>query len=160
MKTPDTTKAASSVPEQASSLPFSLPHRTDTASAEVLALMMRGEELTGMDGVHAASTTRLAAHIHYLCVQYGVETIRSERAVGCRDGRLVTITAYALPPAVVETARAGAAARWIAIVRTDRAAKRAKAALAQRKAAIINTARKRTAPPWHQPELFMNGGAV
>ena len=159
MKTPDTTKAASSVPEQASSLPFSLPHRTNTASAEVLALLMKGDMLTGMDGVHAASTTRLAAHIHYLSVQYGLETIRGERAVGCKDGRVVTVTTYQLPPAVVETARAGVAARWIATVRTDRAAKRAKAALAQRKAAIINTARKRNTPPWHQPELFVNGGA-
>jgi hypothetical protein len=160
MKTPDTTKVASSVPEQTPSLPFSLPHRTGTASAEVLALLMNGDMLTGMDGVHAASTTRLAAHIHYLSVQYGVETIRGERAVGCKDGRVVTVTTYRLPSAVVETASAGAFARWIATVRSDRAAKRAKAALAQRKASNINAARKRTAPPWNQPDVFMNGGAV
>jgi hypothetical protein len=160
MKTPDTTKAASSVPEQASSLPFSLPHRTDTACAEVLARLLKGEVLTGMDAVYAASTTRLAAHVHYLADNYRVETVTGERAVGCTDGRVATITTYELPPAVVEAARAGVAARWIATVRTDRAAKRAKAALAQKKAANINAARKRTAPPWHQPELFMNGGAV
>ncbi|MDO8887976.1 MAG: hypothetical protein Q7V16_05280 [Hydrogenophaga sp.] len=160
MKTPDTTKAASSVPEQASSLPFSLPHRTDTACAEVLARLLKGEVLTGMDAVYAASTTRLAAHVHYLADNYRVETVTGERAVGCRDGRVVTITTYELPPAVVEAARAGAAARWIATVRSDRAAKRAQAALAHRKAANINATRKRTAPPWHQPELFINGGSV
>lgn len=160
MKTPDTTKVTTSVLEQASSLPFSLPQRTDTACAEVLARLLKGEVLTGMDAVYAASTTRLAAHVHYLAEIYRVETVTGERAVGCKDGRVATVTTYELPPAVVEHARVGAAAQWVATVRTDRAAKRAKAAKAQLKAASVNAARKRIAPPWNQLDMFTNGGAT
>jgi hypothetical protein len=50
MKTPDTTKAVSSATRQgAKILPFNLPARTNTACAEILARMLSGEVLTGMD---------------------------------------------------------------------------------------------------------------
>ena len=67
MKTPDTTKAVSSATRQgAQILPFTFPARTNTACSEILARLLSGEVLTGMDGVFEVSTTRLAAHVHYL----------------------------------------------------------------------------------------------
>ena len=74
MKTPDTTtKAASSVTGQgAQIMPFPLPVRTNTACAEILARLLSGQEITGMDAVFATSTTRLSAHIHYLSQNYAV----------------------------------------------------------------------------------------
>ena len=160
MKTPDTTKAVSSVTRQgAQIMPFNFPARTNTACAEILARMLSGEVLTGMDGVFEVSTTRLAAHVHYLAESYGVATEANDRAVGCNDGRVVTVKAYSLPHSVIQRARAAGAGRWIASVRADRAALRAKAAQAQQEAARMNAARKRYAPPG-QGDLFVNGGAA
>lgn len=161
MKTPDTTKAVSSATRQgAQIMPFHFPPRTNTACAEILARLLCGEVLTGMDGVFDASTTRLAAHVHYLAENYSVPTEVNDRAVGCNDGRVVTVTAYSLPHSVIQRARAAGAARWIASVRADRAALRAKAAQAQQEAARMNAARKRHAPLPGQGDLFVGGGAA
>lgn len=160
MKTPDTTtKAASSVTGQgAHIMPFSLPVRTNTASAEILARLISGQEITGMDAVFATSTTRLSAHIHYLSQNYAVTTETSERAVGCADGRIATITAYRLPTSLLNRARAAGADRWAASVRAARAALRAKAALAKKKAANLNAARRRSGLPSTQADLFFSDG--
>lgn len=159
MKTPDTTKAVSSATRQgAQILPFSFPPRTNTACAEILARLLSGEVLTGMDGVFEVSTTRLAAHVHYLTESYGVPTEANDRTVGCNDGRVATVKAYSLPHSVIQHARAAGAARWIASVRADRVALRAQAAQAQRQAARMNAARKRNTPPG-QGDLFVNGCA-
>ncbi|MCL5741982.1 MAG: hypothetical protein M1430_14345 [Betaproteobacteria bacterium] len=160
MKTPDTAKTVSSATRQgAQILPFTFPARTNTACSEILARLLSGEVLTGMDGVFEVSTTRLAAHVHYLAESYGVPTEANDRAVGCNDGRVVTVKAYSLPHNVIQSARAAGAAPWIASVRADRAALRAKAAQAQAQAARMNAARKRHTPPG-QGDLFVNGGAA
>ena len=112
-----------------------------------------------MDGVFEASTTRLAAHVHYLAENYSVPTEANDRTVGCNDGRMATVKAYSLPHCVIQCARAAGVARWIASVRADRAALRAKAAQARQEAARVNAARKRYTPPG-QGDLFVNGGAA
>jgi hypothetical protein len=71
----------------------------------------------------------------------------------------VTVKAYSLPHSVIQSARAAGAAPWIASVRADRAALRAKAAQAHAQAARMNVARKRHTPPG-QGDLFVNGGAA
>ncbi len=119
-----------------------LPSKLATATAEVLARLLAGERLTSIDGVHAASTTRLAAVTHYLANEYGWAAIESvDKAAGCRDGRVSYVAEYALPPAVRAAAMAAGAEVWCADVRRARAALRARAATATRQAARINAAR-------------------
>ena len=47
------------------------PTRRNTVTAEVLSRLINGENLTGMDAVFSASTTRLSAVIFYLNEVYG-----------------------------------------------------------------------------------------
>ena len=55
--------------------------------ADVLCRFLCGEVLTGVDAVFTASTTRLAAGIHTLSEDYGWTIERSDKVVGCKDGR-------------------------------------------------------------------------
>lgn len=138
---------------------FAYPKRTASACAEVLARLLNGEVLTGMDAVFEASTTRLSAHTHYLGGRYNWPIEAEARAVGCADGRLSIVAAYKLPADCIHAARAAGAGRWTAEVKAARAALRAKAADAQRRAAAMNKARKRSASHPGQGDLFQGGAA-
>lgn len=47
------------------------PARHNTVTAEVLSRLIRGKNLTGMDAVFCANSTRLSAVIFYLTEDYG-----------------------------------------------------------------------------------------
>ncbi len=70
------------------------PIRKDTVIAEVLAQLLRGETLTGLDSVKKANTTRLGAFIFTLEKDYDWTIARHDVFVGTGDGRMPTITAY------------------------------------------------------------------
>ena len=116
------------------------PMRYATVCAEVLARALRGEVLTGMDAVFAASTTRLAAHIGYLEKDYGWSFERGNKAVGCKDGRVQTITTYWLAQSVIAHAMQRDGSVWCDSVRAARAEKRARAPQAQELAHRCNRA--------------------
>jgi hypothetical protein len=118
-----------------------LPMRQATVCADVLCRALNGEVLTGMAAVFDASTTRLAAHVGYLEIQYAWTFKRGDTVVGCKDGRVQTITTYCLEPSVIEFAMQCGAAAWCAKVRAARTAKRAQAMQAQVMAARLNQAR-------------------
>ncbi len=97
---------------------------------------------------------RAAAHVHYLAERYNWPIEADERAVGCTDGRVATVSAYKLPADCIHAARAGGARRWIAEVKAARATLRAKAADAYRSAAAMNKAYKRRTDNPGQRGLF------
>lgn len=104
--------------------PGTFPVKLNTACAEVLSRMLRGETLTGMEAVFNAGTTRLAAHIGYLEGKYGWRFTRREKVHACTDGRNVTIMTYRLEIDTILLAQEQGAESWCAEVRTARAALR------------------------------------
>lgn len=120
-----------------SSLPGILMGRTDTVIADVLARFIMGERLTGLEAVTDSSTTRLAAVVHALG-DYGWYIERTDKAAGCRDGRMAYVTEYWLRPEQCAEALAAGAGAWVADVRAARAARRKDAAKARADAARFN----------------------
>jgi hypothetical protein len=109
-------------------------------SAEVLARLISGESMTGMDAVFCASTTRLAAIIDYLETAYNWTIDRRDIDVGTKDGRIVVIRAYYLTRAVIRRAFDAGAIEFCRGVKSARAKLRDGAsktiALAKRRNAV------------------------
>ncbi len=143
MNAPNPTKAELSAPSTGAPIitAGTLPARHATVTAEVLFRLLGYEHMTGMEAVFDASTTRLAAVIHYLETAYGWTIARHDKVVGCKDGRVAFVSEYWIDPEVI-TLAAGAA-DWRQKVCTARSALRAKAALAQTLATRANDAARR-----------------
>jgi hypothetical protein len=99
----------------------SLPERTDTVTASVLAALLEGKPRTSLDSVFEHHTTRLAAVIHHLEKRHGWVISRHRCKVKTKDGRNATVAAYYLPPSVTLEAVDAVAVNWIANVKADRA---------------------------------------
>ena len=135
------------------------PAKLATVTAEVLARLLAGEKLTSLDGVREASTTRLGAVVFYLKDEYGWPIAATDKAAGCRDGRVSWVAEYSMPSASIAGAMAAGAAAWCADVRRARAVLRANAARASRFAERVNAARAARRPSPAQWGLFENEGA-
>lgn len=103
------------------SKPGHLPKRQATVLAEVLARLLNYEKLTGLEAVAAASTTRLAHHVHALGRDYGWRIDRHDKIIGTRDGRVQEVSEYWLDPRLIEAAVAQGARVWCAEVWKARA---------------------------------------
>jgi hypothetical protein len=140
--------------------PGALLDKRDTVRAEVLARFIVGERLTGLDSVTDSSTTRLAAVVHALD-GYGWTIDRTEKAAGCRDGRIAYVSEYWMRPDLRAAALAAGAGVWCQEVRAARRALRAKAAQARTDAARFNARKtRRTAPPDTRQGGLFDGGEV
>ena len=115
------------------------PSTHTSVTAEVLERLLNRERLTSIDAVAGASTTRLAAYVHYLGRTYGWPIVSQEKAVPCRDGRVAWVSEYHLPAAVVERAMAAGGAAWSDLVRAARAAQRSDAGDAEHRARQANS---------------------
>jgi hypothetical protein len=133
------------------------PKRTDTVIADVLYRFLIGERLTVMDSVHSSSTTRLPARVLDLADRYGWFICREDKATGCADGRVSTVSVYWLLQSTIADANKKGAAAWCADVRAARMKRRTKAAEAKRNADAINAARMKRRDD-RQADLF--GGAA
>lgn len=118
-----------------------LPIRVDTVIAEVVALLIEGRDLTGIEAVSEQSTTRLSAHIYYAEKRYSWQVQRRNVAVGTKDGRVVEVIRYWLPAEVREAAFNSGARPWIERVKDARASRRKQAAKCRATAAAKNAAR-------------------
>jgi hypothetical protein len=96
------------------------PKRTNTVRAAVLASLIEGKELTGMESVFAQSTTRLSAVIYALETEYSWAVARRNKLIDTKDGRSAWITAYWLPPTSIELAMAMGARQWVDEVKAAR----------------------------------------
>lgn len=140
--------------------PGALPAKRATVTADVLARFITGERLTGLGAVTESSTTRLAAVVHYLQDEYGWSIERTDKAAGCRDGRIAYVAEYWMHPDLCAALAAGAGA-WVAEVQAARRALRAKAAQARTAAARFNARKtRRTAPPDTRQGGLFDGGEV
>lgn len=159
MKRPTPQKAESSALNSVKfTAPGSFPAKKASVCAEVLARLLKRERLTSLDAVADASTTRLSAVVFYLTSNYGWTIDSTDKAAGCRDGRVAWVSEYFLQADTVARAMAAGAAAWCADVRVARRALRAKAAEAHRKADGANAAKK-TRPHPGQWGLFEGDAA-
>jgi len=149
MKNARPSKAESSAPRQGAQIiaPGGFPPKHASVCAEVLARLLNRERLTCLDAVQEASTTRLSAVMHYLSQGYGWNIEVTDKAAGCRDGRVAWVAEYSLPADTVARAMAAGAANWCAKVRAARCALRSKAVEARRQATQLNATRKRRSHP-------------
>lgn len=105
------------------------PKRHATVIAEVLARLLDGEKLTGMDAVFGCSTTRLADHVHQLRHRYGWRIEGKDVEVRTKDARVAQVSEYRLPHEVIEAAVAAGGAEFCARVHAARARRRAGAGM-------------------------------
>lgn len=162
MNAPDSTEAESSAARQGAQIlvPGGFPTKLDTVTADVLARLLSHERMTSLDGVSEASTTRLAAYVHYLADKYGWPIEVRDKAAGCRDGRVAWVAEYWLRAEIIATAIAAGASEWCTKVGTARRARRANAAQAKRDAQRANAARLSHLEHSAQSELFERASNV
>jgi hypothetical protein len=137
------------------------PARRATVTADVLARFINGERLTGLDAVADASTTRLAAVVHYLETEYRWTIERTDKAAGCKDGRIAWVSEYWMGPELRAAAVAAGAEAWCAGVRLARRTLRTRAPRVRTAAARFND-RVQPAPlrDPRQGGLFDSEGAL
>lgn len=121
-----------------------LPERQNTVIAELLANLLDGHHVTGMEAVFGMSSTRLSHHIWALGTDHGWYVDRRDKVVGTKDGRVQTISEYWLPLDAIESAMNHGAREWIAEVRRQRMALRRKAAEALREAERIELSKRQS----------------
>jgi len=131
-----------SAKEQSNYSPGQLPPRKNTVTAAVLAALMEGNTLTGMDAVFGQHTTRLSDVMFRLSKHYGWTIERRDMATDTKDGRVAWITAYWLRQATIAAAFEAGARPWIDDVKTARAKLRKTADKRKVEAARINAAHK------------------
>lgn len=135
------------------------PSRHNTVTAEVLSRLIGGENLTGMDAVFSASTTRLSAVIFSLKKSHGWTIDHADMDVGTNDGRVAVIRAYFLDRATIRRAFDAGALKFCQSVKDARAKTRKRASKAKAEAAKRNAARAAAKFNPHQGALF-SGGAI
>jgi coenzyme F420-reducing hydrogenase beta subunit len=141
MKNAPTHNCGESVPVKRDYTPGMLPRRLNTVRAEVLAALLKGDDMTGMDSVFAQNTTRLSAVICSLEKDYGWPVQRRDLAVHTKDGRVVWIAVYFLHQATIDAAVINGALPWMAAVKTARAKQKRQAKWKQ-DAALLKAIRK------------------
>jgi hypothetical protein len=124
MKNALTHNCGESVPDKRSYTAGILVSSHNSVRAAVLATLLQGTEMTGMDSVFSHSTTRLSAVVHTLEKQYGWSIEHRHVQVNAKDGRKVRIMAYSLAQAVIDQAMSAGAGTWIEQVKIARAQQR------------------------------------
>jgi hypothetical protein len=119
-----------------------LPVRKNTVTSSVLAALLEGRTLTGMEAVFEQSTTRAAAFVFYLEKTYGWFIERRDIAAGTNDGRITWVTVYWLTAAAREAAFAAGARAWIDDVKAAAEKRRKGADKAKATAAKLNKMRR------------------
>ena len=147
---PDESKAGAAV-EGGAILAGILPARKHTVTAEVLMRFLGGEHLTSLDGVFGASTTRLSAVVHYLLTRYEWPIEKTDKAAGCKDGRVAWVAEYSLHRDAISHAMRTGAASWCEEVRIARRKLRKDAPRARATAERMNSYPRRARPMWAQP---------
>ncbi len=148
---PDQTSIESAPSKANSNTAGSFPRRPATVTAATLAALLRAKQLTGLDAVAGANTTRLSAVVNRLTTDYGWSIQRRDVAAGTCDGRIAWVSVYWLSEAVIADAFDRGAQEWIESVAQARADQRQEAGKCRLIAARRNQARLRLADPRQVP---------
>ena len=99
------------------------PATPGTLRAEVLAVLLAGEDMAGMESIFDQRKVALATVIRALIRKYGWPIERSDFATNTADGRAAWASVYSLPQEVIDAALAGAGRDWLDGVKAARAAR-------------------------------------
>lgn len=100
--------------------PGKFPKSTTTLRAAVLATMLAGDDVSGMESVFSSGSTKLATVMRALARRYRWPIECREFATNAPGGQTVWVSMYVIPAAVIVSAFAAGAAAWIEEVRTAR----------------------------------------
>jgi hypothetical protein len=100
--------------------PGKLPKLTTTLRAEVLATMLAGDDMAGVESVFASGSIKLATVIRALTRRYRWPIECREFATNAAGGRVVWVSMYAIPATAIASAFAAGAESWIEEVRIAR----------------------------------------
>jgi hypothetical protein len=100
--------------------PGKFPKLTTTLRAEVLATMLAGDDMAGVESVFSNGSTKLATVMRALTRRYRWPIVRREFSTNTADGQAAWVSMYALPAEVIAGAFALGAETWIAEVRAAR----------------------------------------
>lgn len=96
------------------------PKLTTTLRAEVLATMLAGDDMSGVESVFASGSTKLATVMRALSRRYRWPIERQEFATNTADGQVAWVSMYTMPATAVARAFDLGAAAWIEEVRAAR----------------------------------------
>jgi hypothetical protein len=147
MKNAPTTNSNESALDKCNYNAGTLPKRTNTVTASVLAYLLENHNPTGMEAVFKMSTTRLAAFIHYLGKKYDWVIERNEIVTGTNDGRIATITVYWFPQATIAHAFKCGARDWVSAVCKASTERRKQSQKCKAIAHKINASRNKPSDP-------------
>jgi hypothetical protein len=133
------------------------PDRRNTLQAEVLACLLQGERMTGLESVFAHSTTRLASAVHILRKKFGWHIEGQSIAVAPKDGRIEEITVYFMSRQTIAAAFNAGAAAFNADVKEQRRELRKGVRKARSEASRRNAARAASRIDPAQGDLFQGG---
>jgi hypothetical protein len=108
----------------ASSKPFRYPKMPGTLRADVLAVLLASEDMTGIESIFDQRKQSLSTVIRALIRKYGWPIERRDFPTNTADGRAGWASVYCLPQEVIDAALAGSGRDWLDGVRAARAARR------------------------------------
>jgi hypothetical protein len=103
--------------------PWRFPEMTGTMRAEVLAVLLSSEDMTGMESIFAHRKVSLSTVIRALMRKYGWPIERRDFPVNTDDGRAAWASVYCLPQDVVDAALAAGGRDWLDGVKAVRTAR-------------------------------------
>lgn len=119
--------SATGKPRQPEALVGKFPKLTTTLRAEVLATMLAGDQMSGVESVFASGSTKLATVMRALTRRYRWPITRREFATNMDDGLVAWVSMYTLPPAAITGAFDRGAEAWLEEVRAARLRRPARA---------------------------------
>ncbi|MFB9241070.1 hypothetical protein [Massilia antarctica] len=111
------------IPSKSSSKTFRYPKMPGTLRADVLAVLLASDDMTGLESIFDQRKQSLSTVIRALIRKYGWPIERRDFPTNTADGRAGWASVYCLPQEVIDTALAGAGRDWLDGVRAARAAR-------------------------------------
>ncbi|WP_243489255.1 hypothetical protein [Massilia violaceinigra] len=117
-----TTRSTST--SSASSKTFRYPKMPGTLRADVLAVLLASDDMTGIESIFDQRKQSLSTVIRALIRKYGWPIERRDFPTNTADGRAGWASVYCLPQEVIDAALAGSGRDWLDGVRAAQAARR------------------------------------
>ena len=111
------------------------PKMPGTLRAEVLAVLLCGDDMAGMESIFDTRKVTLNTVIRALTRKYGWPIERHDFPTNTADGRAAWASVYSIAQEVIDQALAGGGQDWLDGVRAARAA-RMRRPITQRKSAV------------------------
>lgn len=103
--------------------PFRYPKMPGTLRADVLAVLLASDDMTGIESIFDQRKQSLSTVIRALIRKYGWPIERRDFPTNTADGRAGWASVYCLPQEVIDAALAGPGRDWLDGVRAARAAR-------------------------------------